>query len=154
MNFEWQSSRFSNISNLDRTHFVFALLIGYYGAVMKWLFTVAFMTGRVSAAAFLSYIFVKHMKCFTSRYRLGVYHRNMMTSSNGNIFRVTGSVWGESTGDRWISPHKGQWRGYLVFSMMCARTNGLANYRDAGELVSTGKSNPGIAVIRQLNETL
>ena len=29
----------------------------------------------------------------------------MLTSSNGNIFRVTGSSWGESTGHRWI-PHK------------------------------------------------
>ena len=27
---------------------------------------------------------------------------HVMTSSNGNIFRVTGSLWGESTGDRWI----------------------------------------------------
>ena len=27
---------------------------------------------------------------------------SMMTSSNGNIFRVTGPLWGESTGDRWI----------------------------------------------------
>ena len=31
------------------------------------------------------------------------YMRNiMMTSSNGNIFHVTGPLWGESTGDRWI----------------------------------------------------
>ena len=29
-----------------------------------------------------------------------------MTSSNGNIFRVTGPLWGESTGDRWIPPTK------------------------------------------------
>ena len=29
-------------------------------------------------------------------------HYLMMTSSNVNIFRVTGSLWGESTGDRWI----------------------------------------------------
>ena len=28
-----------------------------------------------------------------------------MTSSNGNIFRVTGPVCGEFTGDQWI-PHK------------------------------------------------
>ena len=27
---------------------------------------------------------------------------NMMTSSNGNIFRVIGPLWGESTGHRWI----------------------------------------------------
>ena len=27
---------------------------------------------------------------------------HMMTSSSGNVFRVTGPLWGESTGDRWI----------------------------------------------------
>ena len=27
---------------------------------------------------------------------------SMMTSSNGNIFRVTGPLWGEFTGHRWI----------------------------------------------------
>ena len=26
----------------------------------------------------------------------------MMTSSNGNLFRATGPLWGESTGHRWI----------------------------------------------------
>ena len=29
-------------------------------------------------------------------------NENMMTSSNGNIFRVTSPLWGESTGNRWI----------------------------------------------------
>ena len=32
---------------------------------------------------------------------------SMMTSSNGNIFRVTGPLCGEFTGNRWI-PHKDQ----------------------------------------------
>ena len=32
------------------------------------------------------------------------------------------------------SPHKCQWRGALLFSMMCAWTNGWANNRDAGDL--------------------
>ena len=36
----------------------------------------------------------------------------MMTSLNGNIFRVTGPLWGESPVD---SPHKGQWGGALIF---------------------------------------
>ena len=31
-----------------------------------------------------------------------VYPYSMMTSSNGNIFRVTGPLWKESTGPRWI----------------------------------------------------
>ena len=29
-------------------------------------------------------------------------YTTMMTSSNGNVFRVTGQLWGEFTGDRWI----------------------------------------------------
>ena len=32
------------------------------------------------------------------------------------------------------SPHKGQWRGDLMFSLICAWTNGWANNRDAGYL--------------------
>ena len=40
----------------------------------------------------------------------------MMMSSNGNIFRVTGPLWGESTG------------------VMCARTNDWANIPYAGDL--------------------
>ena len=31
-------------------------------------------------------------------------------------------------------PHKGQWRGALMFSLIRAWTNGWANYRDAGDL--------------------
>ena len=32
------------------------------------------------------------------------------------------------------SPHKGQWRWDLMFSLICARTNGWVNYRYAGDL--------------------
>ena len=32
------------------------------------------------------------------------------------------------------SPHKGQWHGALMFSLICAWTNGQTNHRDAGEL--------------------
>ena len=58
----------------------------------------------------------------------------MMTSSNGNIFRVTGPLCGEFTGHRWIPPYKGQWRGAFMFALICAWTNGRANNRDAGGL--------------------
>ena len=34
------------------------------------------------------------------------------------------------------SPHKGQWRGALMFSLICAWTDGLVNNRDAGYLRS------------------
>ena len=32
------------------------------------------------------------------------------------------------------SPHNGQWRGALVYSLICAWTNGWVNSRDAGDL--------------------
>ena len=34
------------------------------------------------------------------------------------------------------SPHKGQWRGALMFSLFCARINGWVNNREAGNLRS------------------
>ena len=32
------------------------------------------------------------------------------------------------------SPHKGQWRGALMFSLICVRINGWVNNREAGDL--------------------
>ena len=32
------------------------------------------------------------------------------------------------------SPHKDQWRGALMFSLICAKTNGWVNYREADDL--------------------
>ena len=37
-----------------------------------------------------------------------------------------------------VSPHKGKRRGTLMFSLICARTNGWANNRDAGDLRRQG----------------
>ena len=59
-------------------------------------------------------------------------------SSNANIYRVTGRLWGESIGDRWIplpndSPHKGQWLGALMLSLTCARKT-LSKNQDVGDL--------------------
>ena len=47
-----------------------------------------------------------------------VYFHN--ASSNGSIFRVSGPLCGEFTGHRWIPLTKGQWRGALMFSLICA----------------------------------
>ena len=102
----------------------------------------------------------------------GTWGWGIMTSSNGNLFRVTGPLCGEFTGYWWIpstkasdaelwcfiwsengkpfprywpfvrgihrllvnSPNKGQWRGALMFYLICAWTNDWANNRDAGDL--------------------
>ena len=33
-----------------------------------------------------------------------------------------------------ISPHKGQWRGAFMFSLICVWINGYENNREAGDL--------------------
>ena len=75
----------------------------------------------------------------------------MMTSSNGSIFPVIGSLCGEFTGHRWVpiteasdifsvaGPLWGESTGHrcckaLIFSLMYAWTNGWANSPDAGDL--------------------
>ena len=62
----------------------------------------------------------------------------MMTSSNGNIFRVTGPLWGEFTQSSVNSPHKGQWRGALMISLIRTWRDGWVNNRDAGGLWRNG----------------
>ena len=56
----------------------------------------------------------------------------MMTSSSGNIFGVTGPLGIHPS--LVIFPHKGQWRGALTFSLICASTNDRINNRTAGNL--------------------
>ena len=58
---------------------------------------------------------------------------NMMTSSSGNIFRVPGLCAGNSPVPE-NSPHKGQWRGALMFSLICVWINSWTNNREAGDL--------------------
>ena len=57
----------------------------------------------------------------------------IMTSSNGNIFRVTGSLCGEFTGHWWIPLTKASDAELWCF-LLCAWTKCWANNRDAGDL--------------------
>ena len=60
---------------------------------------------------------------------------SMMTSSNGNIFRVTGPLSKEFTGNRWIPITKARDAELaLMFSLICAWINGWLNNRGAGIL--------------------
>ena len=63
--------------------------------------------------------------CFVSSV---IFH--MMTSSNDNIFRVTGHLCGEFTGDRWIPSTKDSDAEPWCFLWI----NGWVNNRDAGGL--------------------
>ena len=55
----------------------------------------------------------------------------MMTSVNGNIFRVTGHLCGEFTVN---CPHKGQWRRALMFCLIGVWIYGWVNSGEAGDL--------------------
>ena len=55
----------------------------------------------------------------------------MMTSSNVNVYRVTGPLCGDFTGLRWIPRTKDR-RGALMISLICWITDWL-NYREAGD---------------------
>ena len=57
----------------------------------------------------------------------------MMMSSNGNIFRATGPLCGNSPVPV-NSLDTGQWRGALMFSLICVWINGWVNNREAGDL--------------------
>ena len=58
---------------------------------------------------------------------------SMMTSRNENIPALLAVCAGNSpvTGE---FPSQSQWRGALMFSLICVWTNGWANHRDAGDL--------------------
>ena len=57
-----------------------------------------------------------------------------MTLSNGNIFRVTGPLCGEFTGNRWIPRTKANDAELLCFLWSAPWINGWVNNGDAGDL--------------------
>ena len=57
-----------------------------------------------------------------------------MTLSNGNIFLRNWPFVREIHRSPVNSPHKGQWRGALMFSLICAWINARVNNREAGDL--------------------
>ena len=58
----------------------------------------------------------------------------MMTSSNENIFRVTGHLCGEFTGPRWFPRAKASDAELWCFLFICVWINGWVNNREAGDL--------------------
>ena len=58
----------------------------------------------------------------------------MMTSSNGNLFGVTGPLCGKFSGHLWISLTKASDTENLMFSVIYAWKKGWINSRVAGDL--------------------
>ena len=62
------------------------------------------------------------------------YKTSLMTSSNGNIFRVTGPLCGEFTGHRWIPLTKASDEERWCFLWSAPWINGWVNNREADDL--------------------
>ena len=60
--------------------------------------------------------------------------RDMMTSSNGNIFRVTGPLWWETTGHRWFPLTKARDLELWCFLWSAPERTVEETNRDAGDL--------------------
>ena len=58
----------------------------------------------------------------------------MMTSSNGDIFRVIGPLYGEFTGHRWIPLTKASDAEVWCFLWSAPWINGWVNNREAGDV--------------------
>ena len=68
------------------------------------------------------------------QFNTALWPTGMMTSSNGNIFRVTGHLCGEFSGDRWIPRTKASDAGLWSFFLICAWINGWGNNREGCNL--------------------
>ena len=62
-----------------------------------------------------------------------VYETCMMTSSNGNIFHITGPLWAEFTGHRWIPLTKASDAELWCFLWSAPWIGGWVNNREAGD---------------------
>ena len=90
-------------TNLDilsvRNKIISRINIRYIGSMCPEVYTICHRFTEIdifSLSSFFLFWFI------SLSWRLPYQLLIMMTSSNGNIFFVTGPLWGESTGDRWI----------------------------------------------------
>ena len=97
---------------------------------IRWIFTVHNWSvpagNRLNETAVFEIVASNHVK---SSQKTCI----MMTSWNGNIFHVTGLCAGNSPVSV-NSLHKGQWRGALMFSLICVWINVWVSNREAGDL--------------------
>ena len=86
-------------------------------------------SGRLQGC--LQYFVAWHLRTCLLAYEVHL----MMTSSNGK--KIPRNCMALCAGKSLVpvtSPHKGQWRGALMFSFICVWINGWVNNREAGDL--------------------
>ena len=90
---------------------------------------------RSAASELVSFLRLRKKTTTYVFHPLVIYMRvYMMTSSNGNLFRVTGPLCGEFTGHQWIPRTKTSDAELWCFLWSAHWINGWANTREAGNL--------------------
>ena len=78
------------------------------------------------------------MQCLQSHIKITAFNCERCSSHDYVIkWKYFPRYWPFVRGIHWSpvnSPHKGQWRGALMFSLICARINGWVNNGEAGDL--------------------
>ena len=86
---------------LSRRYMIYVMVLQYYCTMaMTFVCNVSFIINMINWIR--TCLSTGHNSKRSTKTRYIWRHFTMMTSSNGNIFRVTGPLWGESTGHRWI----------------------------------------------------
>ena len=97
-------------------------------------------TTKQTAMAYITVAYVVFLtstlaNIFLSRHNMVNVFHDMMTSSNGNIFRVTGPSWVKFIGHRWISRTKASDAEFWCFLWSAPEKNGWVHSRGAGDLI-------------------
>ena len=95
-----------------------------------WWFVLYF---KFPAVDNLKHVFAEQRSFYKMTDEIWLKSQSMMTSSNENIFHVTGPLCGEFTGNRWIPLTKASDAELWCFLWSAPKTNSWTNSRDAGD---------------------
>ena len=101
---------------------------GNKAAAVSWPVTCLFLIFMIDLEYFLNLLGKLPRSYLSSKLFLPWWHNRMKTFPRYCPF-VREIQWSPVN-----SPHKGPWRGALVFSLICTWTNGWVSNRDAGDL--------------------
>ena len=127
---EFSKQRFWNYGKQDKHNC-------WSGKNFAYLFKFPMNRGRQLLKMKYSSVMSNHIKCKIQSRKDGCHTQRPLLHNDVIKWNHFPCYWPFMWGIHWSlvnSPHKGQWRGALVFSLICAWTNGWANNRDAGDL--------------------
>ena len=121
----WYSTRY-----IECGRYAYGLYIE--NTCLKWIRGSVATVCKVNSQIFIWIPYVPPLKCvYGSRF---VVLCDSLVDPHDDVIKSFSTLLVPCEGWPVDSPHKGQWRGTLRFSLICAWTNGWTNNRDAGDL--------------------